>query len=133
MSKMLENYEAALQRLIINKPTNQHFIKKIYKINKANVAIEAGRDPSSIKNSNPEFLELRKKIKLAEIARRSLNNLPLQKDLKTIVNKKNDQYDSLKELYEIQLMQINSLIVENKRLRDKIKTMEIRDNLLFLK
>lgn len=28
MSKMLENYEAALQRLIINKPTNQLLIKK---------------------------------------------------------------------------------------------------------
>lgn len=133
MSKMLQNYEEALQRLIENKPNNPLLIKSKYKINKATVALESGRDPSAIKNDNPELKELREKIKRAEIARRNLNNLPLQKDLKGIVSKKNDQYDSLKKLYEIQLIQINSLIVENKKLKDELKNYEKKENLLHFK
>lgn len=133
MSNMLQNYEAALERLIENKPTNPRLIKSKYKINKATVALEAGRDPSAIKNNNPELGELRGKIKRAEITRRNLNNLPLQKDYKGIVDRKNNEYESLKKLYETQLIQLNSLIVENKKLKDKLKAYEKKENLLSFK
>ena len=80
MSKTLKNYEDALDRLILNKPKHADLINKKYKINKATVAMEAGRDPSSIRNDNLEYEQLRMKIKQAEQARRIKTNAPMQKD-----------------------------------------------------
>ena len=124
MTKMLENYEAALQRLILNKPTHPKLINTKYKINKATVALEAGRDPSSIRNENPEFDALRIKIKQAEIARKSLNangDKHPPKQLKVVIKETKDEYKDLKARYEVLLMQVNSLIVENKNLKDMLK------------
>ena len=124
MSRMLENYEAALQRLILNKPTHPKLINTKYKINKATVALEAGRDPSSIRNENPEFDALRIKIKQAEIARKSLNangDKHPPKQLKVVIKENKDEYKDLKARYEVLLMQVNSLIVENKNLKDMLK------------
>ncbi|MCU4629037.1 hypothetical protein KTJ53_04875 [Acinetobacter variabilis] len=124
MSRMLENYEAALQRLILNKPTHPKLINTKYKINKATVALEAGRDPSSIRNDNPEFEALRIKIKQAEIARKTLNDngdKRLPKQLKAAVKETKDEINDLKARYDVLLMQVNSLIVENKNLKDMLK------------
>ena len=124
MSRMLENYEAALQRLILNKPTHPKLINTKYKINKATVALEAGRDPSSIRNENPEFDVLRIKIKQAEIARKSLNangDKHPPKQLKVVIKENKDEYKDLKARYEVLLMQVNSLIVENKNLKEMLK------------
>ncbi|WP_278345187.1 hypothetical protein [Acinetobacter sp.] len=133
MSKMRENYELALDRLILNKPTHPELINKKYKINKATVAIEAGRDPSSIRNDNPELEELRDNIKKAELARRIASNSPVQKDLKASITIKNDKYKELCALYEIALGQVNSLIIENKRLKDELKVYRKKDNILDFK
>ena len=124
MIKMLENYEAALQRLILNKPTHPKLINTKYKINKATVALEAGRDTSSIRNENPEFDVLRIKIKQAEIARKSLNangDKHPPKQLKVVIKENKDEYKDLKARYEVLLMQVNSLIVENKNLKEMLK------------
>jgi uncharacterized protein (DUF3084 family) len=124
MSRMLDNYEAALQRLILNKPTHPKLINTKYKINKATVALEAGRDPSSIRNDNPELEELRTKIKQAEIARKTLNyngDKHSQKQLKVVVKETKNEINDLKARYDVLLMQVNSLIVENKNLKDMLK------------
>ncbi|QXR06683.1 hypothetical protein EVX74_011330 [Acinetobacter lwoffii] len=136
MSKMLENYEAALQRLIHNKPTNPKLQNTKYKINKATVSIEAGRDPSSIRNDNLELNELRSKIKQAEIERKGLGNTPSslpKKELKEKLNETKDEYTDLQKRYNILLVQVNSLIVENKRLKDELKNYIKKENLLPFK
>lgn len=133
MSKMLENYEAALQRLILNKPTNPTLRNTKYKINKATVSLEAGRDPSSIRNDNPELEGLRIKIKQAETARRSMGNTRPKKELKEVLDETKDDYSELKTRYDTLLVQLNSLIVENKKLKDLLKKYEIKENLLPFK
>lgn len=133
MSKMLENYEAALKRLILNKPTHPQLVNTKYKINKATVAIEAGRDPSSIRNDNPELEELRVKIKRAEIARKSLDEAgkgSLPKELKVVLNETKDEYSELKSRYETLLVQVNSLIVENKNLKDMLSVYREKGNIV---
>lgn len=133
MTKMLENYEAALQRLILNKPTHPKLINTKYKINKATVALEAGRDPSSIRNENPEFDALRIKIKQAEIARKSLNangDKHPPKQLKVVIKETKDEYKDLKARYEVLLMQVNSLIVENKNLKEMLRVYKVGGKIL---
>ena len=133
MSRMLENYEAALQRLILNKPTHPKLINTKYKINKATVALEAGRDPSSIRNENPEFDALRIKIKQAEIARKSLNangDKHPPKQLKVVIKETKDEYKDLKARYEVLLMQVNSLIVENKNLKEMLRVYKVGGKIL---
>lgn len=133
MSRMLENYEAALQRLILNKPTHQKLINTKYKINKATVALEAGRDPSSIRNDNPEFETLRIKIKQAEIARRNLNDdisKRPQKQLKAVVKETKDEINDLKAQYNALLVQVNSLIVENNNLKEMLKVYQGKGSIL---
>ena len=130
---MLENYEAALQRLILNKPTHPKLINTKYKINKATVALEAGRDPSSIRNENPEFDALRIKIKQAEIARKSLNangDKHPPKQLKVVIKETKDEYKDLKARYEVLLMQVNSLIVENKNLKEMLRVYKVGGKIL---
>ena len=63
MSKMINNYYLALERLVKNKPT---IVQSPYKINNDTVAIEAGRKRGAIKQSRPELAELILDIKHAE-------------------------------------------------------------------
>ena len=140
MIKMLENYEAALQRLILNKPTHPKLINTKYKINKATVALEAGRDPSSIRNENPEFDVLRIKIKQAEIARKSLNangDKHPPKQLKVVIKENKDEYKDLDELLndreeeqiDIKLL-INSLPIILKEL-EMLKTQGVEKKIIL--
>lgn len=77
---MLDYYNA-LERLKKNKP---NIVKKGIKITKASVAREAGRDPSAIKASRPEFSEL-----IIEIDKAAKKRKKPTKELQ-------DRYDKLK-------------------------------------
>lgn len=60
MSSTIDDYFAALERLIKNKPLR---IPKGYVINNDNVALEAGRTKGSIKRSRAVFHDLIERIK----------------------------------------------------------------------
>lgn len=55
MSEILQEYFAALDRLIVNKPIN---VRKGSKITNDTVSLEAGRKKGTIKKSRPIFKEL---------------------------------------------------------------------------
>jgi hypothetical protein len=88
---MLDYYNA-LERLKKSKP---NILKKGYKISKASVAMEAGRDPSAIKSSRPEFARL-----IIEIAEAANKRIKPAIELKARYDKMRISRDNYKLLYE---------------------------------
>lgn len=120
----LENYRAALHRLIEGKP---HNVPKGSAINKDTVALEAGRKRGSIKKSREEHAELIAAIEAAAAAQQdkskptSAQDAEKQKALKKAAQ---EQLGSFKEDYHLALTKIVSLVHENHMLKERIKELE---------
>jgi len=126
----LEDYRAALQRLIADKTFN---VPKGSAINKDTVALEAGRKRGSIKKSREEHAQLIAEIEAAAAAQNEqAKPTPTQEVEKNKALKKAAQVKlgSLKEDYELALTKIVSLEHENHILKGQIQelTEEIRRN-----
>jgi len=116
----VDNYRAALQRLIEGKPQN---VPKGSGINKDTVALEAGRKRGSIKKSRAENAELIAEIEAATAAQQETAQpsaseyAQKQKALKQAVQ---EQLVDLKADYELALQRIVSLVQENYLLKQQI-------------
>lgn len=119
---MLE-YFNALERIKKNKP---RVVKKNSKITKASVAREAGKDPSAIKASRPEFSTLIDEIKKAEDSRVA----PLR-DLKTRYDEAKASRDSFRELYEKALSRELMLIKQLHEIEKKLSQLT-NDKVTFI-
>ena len=117
----LENYIAALQRLIAGKPQN---VPKGSAINKDTVALEAGRKRGSIKKSRAGNAELIAAIEAAAAAQQEKSGPTAAQDAtkqKALKRAAQAQLGSLKEDYELALTRIASLAHENHTLKMQIK------------
>ena len=116
----LNEYYAALERLKVNKPT---ILAKGSAINNDTVALEAGRKRGSIKKSR--YAALVEAIELA--AQEALQNFlsPTQQveKAKNKIKAVKTDYGQLVEDYERLLEKVNSLLLENLELRQKIRNL----------
>lgn len=116
----VDNYRAALQRLIAGNPQN---VPKGSATNKDTVALEAGRKRGSIKKSRAENAELIAEIEAAAAAQQEASkpstsdNVKKQKALKQAAQ---EQLVDLKADYELALQKIVSLVQENYLLKQKV-------------
>ncbi|KAF4558717.1 hypothetical protein [Pseudomonas sp. CES] len=118
-----EEYHAALQRIIQNKPIN---IAKGSSINKDTVALEAGRKRGSIKKSRAEHSKIISEIEIAaKNTATQAKPSPIQEIKKHKIQKKSAllKFEQLKMDYELALAKIVSLEYENHTLKLKIKTL----------
>lgn len=122
----LQDYHAALQRLVAGKPLN---IPKGSVINNDSVALEAGRKRGSIKKSRPEHSKL-----IEEICAAAANSYSTKPTLhhsatkqKTLKKAAQDRLAVLKDEYELALTKIISLEHENHSLRKKVS--ELNDKI----
>lgn len=126
----IDNYRAALQRLIEGKPQN---VPKGSAINKDTVALEAGRKRGSIKKSRADNAPLIAEIEAAaahqDTAKPSASeNARKQKACKQAAQ---EQLGALKADYELALQKIVSLVQENYLLKQQISELtadELRGN-----
>lgn len=109
----IEEYEAALERLISNNPIN---VAKGTKINNDTVALEAGRKRGSIKKSRDIFSDLINKIKTAS-SQKDLKKALYEKKINKWKNKANDY----RKLYEDTLNRELMLIEHVKNLEVKLE------------
>lgn len=127
MSKALINLNEALNRLISNTPIR---VPKGSKINNDTVALEAGLKRGAVKRSRPELAELLDDIKEAEAKR--LGKEYSKKNSKIVLQsetlKLKQQLKELKDKYDAQLSQINSLIFENHQLKREIQFLNEENN-----
>ncbi|MBA1293752.1 hypothetical protein G7025_10315 [Pseudomonas lurida] len=117
----LENYRAALFRLIEGKP---HNVPKGSAINKDTVALEAGRKRGSIKKSREEHAGLIKSIEAASTAQQQKSKRPFTHDAekqKALKKAAQEQFETIKEDYHLALTKIVSLVHENHILKERIK------------
>lgn len=120
----INEYRAALHRLISNKPLN---LSKGSSINKDTVALEAGRKRGSIKKSRLEHAQLIAEIEAAALTQKassqeSANQLiDRQKRLK---NSAQQERDHFKKAYELALTKIVSLEYENHFLKQQINELK---------
>lgn len=120
----VENYMAALRRLVAGKPNN---VPKGSAINKDTVALEAGRRRGSIKKSRAENAALIAAIEAAAMALEdksgptAAQSAAKQKALKEAVKEK---LGSLKEEHELALTKIVSLVQENHILKQRVMKLE---------
>ncbi|MHB0763449.1 hypothetical protein ACYCFC_03520 [Stutzerimonas sp. NM35] len=120
----LENYMAALQRLISGKPQN---VPKGSAINKDTVALEAGRKRGSIKKSREEHAELIEAIEAAAAAQQEESGPTAAQDAekqKALKKAAQAQLGNLKDDYELALTKIVSLVHENHMLKQRVKELE---------
>ncbi|HFQ9247449.1 hypothetical protein D3C71_284550 [compost metagenome] len=116
----VDDYRAALQRLIAGKPTN---ISKGYAINNDTVALEAGRKRGTIKKSRPEHAQLIEEIQAAATSNEIIKPTHQQIAFKQRAQKQaiKDKLEVLKNDYELALTKIVSLEHENHTLKTQIK------------
>ncbi|WP_367863276.1 hypothetical protein [Pseudomonas guariconensis] len=120
----LQDYRAALHRLIENKP---QVVPKDSAINKDTVALEAGRKRGSIKKSRTANTPLIAEIEAAAAAQQAqaqpttAQKIEKQKILKKAAQ---DRLDKTRESYEIALIKIVSLVHENHALQQEIKSLK---------
>ncbi|MCW3148169.1 hypothetical protein N8H22_06050 [Stutzerimonas stutzeri] len=117
----VDNYRAALQRLIEGKPQN---VPKGSAINKDTVALEAGRKRGSIKKSRDEHTELIAEIEAAATAQQDLPKPSASEEAqkqKALKQAAQEQLGDLKADYELALQKIVSLIQENYLLKQQIR------------
>lgn len=113
-SKRVKLYEEALQRLI----------EQDKRISFDAVALEAGRERGAIKGNDPEIFELKNKITAAKNLQKLKNggttdaqkNSDLLKEIKDLKEKNKD----LKEKNATKAGQINNLVYENHKLKNKL-------------
>lgn len=124
-SKRVQIYEEALHRLI----------EKGVRISFDAVAMEAGRDRGAIKGNDLEIIELKNKITEAKNLQKLKNggvtdaqkNSALLKEIKDLKQK----IKELKESNAIKTGQINKLIYENFRIKNKLSEYQ-KGNASFL-
>jgi len=120
----LENYMAALQRLIAGKP---QIVPEGSAINKDTVALEASRKRGSIKKSRVENVELIAAIEAAAAAQQKESGPTAAQDTakqKALKKAAQAQLGSLKEGYELALTKIVSLVQENHMLKQRVIELE---------
>ncbi len=122
MSKALNDYFEALDRLKVNKPIN---IPKDSKINNDNVALEAGRKKGSIKKSRESFAILIEAIKEAS---KTQNIKTDNRDSK--IEKQKDKIEELTKLYESSLNR-ELMLIEQLNELEKIANSRIASNNLM--
>ncbi|MCG7602069.1 hypothetical protein MHM84_20205 [Halomonas sp. McH1-25] len=116
----VDNYLAALQRLIEGRPKN---VPKGSAINKDTVALEAGRKRGSIKKSRAENADLIAEIEAAAAAQREASKPSASEDVqkqKALKQAAKEQLGDLKADYELALQKIVSLAQENYLLKQQI-------------
>lgn len=116
----VDNYRAALRRLVEGKPQN---VPKGSAINKDTVALEAGRKRGSIKKSRAENAELIAEIESAAAAQQEASKPSVSeavKKQKSLKQAAQGQLGDLKADYELALQKIVSLVQENYLLRQQI-------------
>ncbi|SDT96131.1 hypothetical protein [Geopseudomonas guangdongensis] len=110
----VDNYRAALRRLIEGKPKS---VPKGSAINKDTVALEAGRKRGSIKKSRAEHAELIAEIEAAAAAvQQESSRLSASEDAKkqrALKQAAKDQLNVFKAEYELALQEIATLAQEN--------------------
>lgn len=116
----VDNYRAALQRLIEGRPQN---VPKGSAINKDTVALEAGRKRGSIKKSRAENAPLITEIEAAATAQQKAAKPPGSEDAKkqkALKQAAQERLSDLKADYELALQKIVSLVQENYLLKQQI-------------
>jgi hypothetical protein len=120
----LENYRAALCRLIENKP---QVVPKGSAINKDTVALEAGRKRGSIKNSRAANTSLIAEIEAAAAVQQAQSKPTCAQDVekqKKLKKAAQERLDIIRDDYNIALMKIVSLSHENHALQQEIKSLK---------
>ncbi|CAN0311915.1 hypothetical protein ACT3R8_11740 [Halomonas sp. AOP42-C2-23] len=116
----IDNYRAALQRLIEGKPQN---VTKGSAINKDTVALEAGRKRGSIKKSRSDNAPLIAEIEAAAAAQQVTAKPSATEDAQKQKARKQAAQEQLGDLradYELALQKIVSLVQENYLLKQQI-------------
>lgn len=120
-SKRVKIYEEALQRLI----------DRNEKISFDAVALEAGRDRGAIKGNHPEIIELKNKIIEAKNLQKLKNGgtTDAQKNSALLkeIQKLKEVIKDLKASNAAKAGQINNLVVENFRIKNKLSEYQ-KDN-----
>ncbi|HBP40738.1 MAG: hypothetical protein ACTJG4_08740 [Vreelandella alkaliphila] len=116
----IDNYRAALQRLIEGKPQN---VPKGSAINKDTVALEAGRKRGSIKKSRADNAPLIAEIEAAAVAQQDTAKPSASEEAQMQKARKQAAQEQLGDLradYELALQKIVSLVQENYLLKQQI-------------
>ena len=113
----LNDYYAALERLKANKPT---LLAKGSAINNDTVALEAGRKRGSIKKSRYAVLVEAIELAAQEAGQHVLSAAQQIEQAKSKNKAVKSDYEQLKEDYEKLLEKVNSLLLENFELKNKI-------------
>ncbi len=113
-SKRVKLYEEALQRLI----------EQDKRISFDAVALEAGRDRGAIKGNDPEIIELKNKITTAKNLQKLKNggttDAQKNSDLLNEIKELKKRIKDLKEKNSAKAGQINNLVYENHKLKNKL-------------
>ena len=113
----LNEYYAALERLKANRPT---ILPKSSAINNDTVALEAGRKRGSIKKSRHAALVDAIELAAQQAGQNVLSPTQQVEKAKSKIKAVKTDYEQLKEDYEKLLEKVNSLLLENFELRQKI-------------
>ena len=113
----LNEYYAALERLKANRPT---ILSKGSAINNDTVALEAGRKRGSIKKSRHAALVDAIELAAQQAGQNVLSPTQQVEKAKSKIKAVKTDYEQLKEDYEKLLEKVNSLLLENFELRQKI-------------
>lgn len=113
----LNEYYAALERLKANRPT---ILPKGSAINNDTVALEAGRKRGSIKKSRHAALVDAIELAAQQAGQNVLSPTQQVEKAKSKIKAVKTDYEQLKEDYEKLLEKVNSLLLENFELRQKI-------------
>ena len=120
-SKRVKIYEEALQRLI----------DRNEKISFDAVALEAGRDRGAIKGNHPEIIELKNKIiearNLQKLKNGGTTDAQKNSALLKEIQKLKEVIKDLKASNAAKAGQINNLVVENFRIKNKLSEYQ-KDN-----
>ncbi|ENW31391.1 hypothetical protein PFCIP103579_2397 [Prolinoborus fasciculus] len=135
MSRAIDNFYDALQRLIEGKPK---IIVGSYSINNDTVAIEAGRQRGTIKKSRSELADLLIAIAEAEQKRTGHSSsggmnayeVKLQA-AQDKIEKLESKLQEIQDKYDKQLAQLNTLSFRNLELQRKVQKTNTSENQLL--
>ncbi|WP_104510002.1 hypothetical protein [Acinetobacter indicus] len=136
MSKTLDNFYAALQRLKEGKPK---FIDFPYSINNDTVSLEAQRKRGTIKKSRPELTQLIIDIAKAEAIRTGKQPNPSStnvqddklKKAESRITELEEKLAELEEKYKAQQAQLNMQMYRNKELLRKVQNAQKTESSLL--
>lgn len=112
-----KRYSAVLKRLKANKPT---ILPKGFAINNDTVALEAGRKRGSIKKSRHAALIEAVELAAQQVGQNVLSPIQRIQRAKCKTKAVKTDYEQLKEDYEKLLEKVNSLLLENFELKQKM-------------